>query len=277
MIGTMLMLASSVALSPAAQPAQKAWSILEEGVRSKNVDMRTNAVHALRLLRDNQAAREMAERALGDDRWAVRAAAAEALGRMGAVSSVSRLRAALGDEEPEVVLAAANSLSLLGDLTAYEVYSALLTGERKSGPSSMESQMKVLKDRNAIAKLCFEEAIGFIPFANLGYKVFKRVGFMKRMTSNDGTSSMRAAAALRLGGDPDPRGGTALVNSTADRNWLVRVAVVDAIAGRDDPALLSAVIPLVDDDNDSVKYDAAAAVVRLSVPELPSNPMMHAP
>lgn len=270
MLATLLMmLAASAALVPVTGAVQKAWSMIEEGVRNKNADTRTNAVHALRLLRDNQPAREMAEKALGDDKWEVRAAAAEALGRMGAVSSVSRLRAALSDEEPEVVLATANSLSLLGDLTAYEVYSALLTGERKSGPSPMESRMKFLKDRKAIAKICFEEGIGFIPFARLGYKVVKRVSSAKRMSTKDGTSPMRAAAARRLAWDPAPSSGTALATSSADKSWLVRVAVVDAIAERDDPALLKAIIPLLDDDNDAVRYDAAAAVVRLSAREPP--------
>ena len=38
-----------------------------------------------------------------------------------------------------------------------------------------------------------------------------------------------------------------------------RVAMV-----REDPALLSAVVGALDDDNDNVRYNAAAAVIRLS-------------
>lgn len=264
MIGLLLMLVSSVALVPAAQPAQKAWSILEEGARSKNADVRANTVHALRLLRDSLPAREMAEHALGDGTWEVRAAAAEALGEIGAPASVPVLRAALGDAEPQVAVAVANALVLLGDLTAYEVYSELLTGGRKGGPTSTESWMQIVKDPKAVAKICFDEGIGFIPFVRLGYKVVDRVTGAKRMITKDRTSSMRIVAAQRLGGDPDPRSGTALANSCADKNWSVRLAVVDAIATRNDPALLGAVIPLLDDDSLAVKYAAASAIVRLS-------------
>lgn len=263
MIGTLLILAAAAAVAPAGA-AEKAWSMLEAGVRHKNIDVRTNAVHALRHLRDNRPAREMAEHALGDGTWEVRAAAAEALSEIGAPSSVPALRAALDDEEPNVVAGAANALVLLGDLTAYEVYSALLTGDRKNGPTSTESGMKILKDPKAIAKICLDEGIGFIPFGRLGYKVIKRVTSAKRMISKDRSSSMRVAAAQRLGGDPDARSGAALASSCADKNWSVRLAVVDAIATRNDPALLVAIIPLLDDDSLAVKYAAASAVVRLS-------------
>lgn len=188
---------------------------------------------------------------------------------MGAVSSVSRLRAAIGDEEPDVVLAAANSLSLLGDPTVPEVYSALLAGGRKDGSSPVASRMKSLNNRRGIAKMCFETGLGFIPFARLGYSVVSRVSGAARMSTRDGASPMRAAAALRLSGDPNPSSGRALATACADKSWLVRVAVVNAIADRDDPALLGAIIPLLNDDNDAVKYDAAAAVVRLSGRESP--------
>jgi HEAT repeat protein len=39
---------------------------------------------------------------------------------------------------------------------------------------------------------------------------------------------------------------------------------VSAIAKRGDPELVSAVIPLLEDEEDTVRFSAAAAVVRLS-------------
>jgi HEAT repeat protein len=91
-------------------PAERAWLILQEGLANKRAEKRANAVHALRLLPNNPRAQKMAERALGDQSPKVRAAAARALGRMGAVSSVAKLKAVLNDKEPAVVLAAARSL-----------------------------------------------------------------------------------------------------------------------------------------------------------------------
>jgi len=117
--------------------------------------------------------------------------------------------------------------------------------------------MKMLKDPKALSKLGFEAGIGFIPFGGVSYGVFKAV-------TRDDTSPVRAAAAQKLVSDPDPKSGEALAKTTADPKWLVRAAVANAIAKRDDPALLSAVTPLLDDDNDTVKNVAAAAVIRLS-------------
>ena len=48
-------------------------------------------------------------------------------------ASDGKLKEALKDPDAGVVLAAANALRLIGDPIAYEVYYAVLTGERKSG------------------------------------------------------------------------------------------------------------------------------------------------
>jgi HEAT repeat protein len=44
----------------------------------------------------------------------------------------------------------------------------------------------------------------------------------------------------------------------------VRASAVSAIAKRGDPELLSAVIPLLDDEEDRVRFNAAAILVKLS-------------
>lgn len=258
MIPILLMVAASVAVEPAPQLGQEAWSLLERGIGSQHAEERANAVHALGLLLDDQKAQRLAEHTLGDGSPAVRVAAAEALGRMRAASSAQRLRAALTDPESDVAAAAAKSLYLLGDLTAYEVYGALLR-DGDSGQTLVGPELRSLKEPKVLAKMAFEEGIGFVPFARLGYKVFTRVH-----TKNGASSSIRVAAVLQLAKDPDPRSGTALANACVDKDWRIRVAVVDAIAERDDPLLLVAVLPLIEDGNDAVKYEAAAAVARLS-------------
>jgi len=50
----------------------------------------------------------------------------------------------------------------------------------------------------------------------------------------------------------------------SDKKWLVRAAVVDAIAKRGDPSLLKAVWPLLNDDEDTVRFTAAGAILRLT-------------
>jgi HEAT repeat protein len=143
------------------------------------------------------------------------------------------------------------------DPIGYEVYYAVLTGERKAGDKLLESQLKMLKDPEALAKIGFEAGIGMVPFGGIGLKAIKSI-------RQDNTSQVRAAAAQKLARDPDPKSGEALVKATADEKWLVRASAISAIAQRGDAALLSAVTPKLDDPEDSVRFNAAAAVIRLS-------------
>jgi HEAT repeat protein len=259
----LLLAAVGAAWICAQTPADRSWSILEGGIGNKSADTRVKAVRALGLITNNAKAQQMAERALADAKPEVKAAAAEALGQMGARASAPRLIEALKTKETEVVFAAANALYVLGDPRAYEVYYAVLTGQRKSGEGLVESQMKMLKDPKAIAQMGFEQGIGFIPFAGIGYSVFKGV-------TKDDASPVRAAAAQKLVRDPDPKTTAALMQYASDSKWLVRAAVVDAIAKRGDPALMSALWPLLDDSNETVRFSAAATILRLTKP--PSAP-----
>jgi HEAT repeat protein len=252
-----VVLFASFALVQAQTPNEKAWSILRDGAANKSSDKRVKAMNALALLTQNKLAREMAENGLLDKESEVRAAAASALGQQGSAISIPKLKGALKDSQTEVIFAATNALFLLKDPTAYQVYYAVLMGEKKTGEGLVESQMKMLKDSKALAKLGLEAGMGFIPFGGVSYGVFKAV-------TRDDASPVRAAAAQKLASDPDPKSGEALAKTAADPKWLVRAAIANAIAKRDDPALLKAVIPLLDDDNDTVRNVAAAAVIRLS-------------
>jgi HEAT repeat protein len=256
MLRVLLMLAASGASPANATSTDRAWVILQEAVTDKSGDQRAKAARALGLTRKNKKAEEILEKALLDENLHVRVAAAKALGQIGAPSARPKLRQALNDSEVEVVIAAANSLYLLKDPAAYEVYYSLLTGARKSTGGLLHTQLQILKDRSSMEKLAFETAIGFVPFGGMGYEAWKTV-------TKDDTSPVRAAAAERLANDPDLKSGRALADACSDKKWRVRVAAVDAIAERGDPALIDALIPLLEDDNESVRYDAAAAILRL--------------
>ncbi len=246
------------AVSLAAQaPVDQAWGILKQGASDKNYETRVKAFRALALAGNNATAQKMAESALSDERPEVRSAAASALGQMGAKSSIPKLEQAVRDKDASVVFSATDALYRLGSPSAFQVYYAVLLGEKKSGEGLLESQMKMLKDPKAMAQTGFEVGIGFIPFASAGYRGFKAV-------TKDDSSPVRAAAAVKLAGDPDPKSGEALAKTARDDKWIVRAAVVDAIARRGDPALLKAVVPLLADENDAVRFSAAGAVIRLS-------------
>jgi len=207
----------------------------------------------------------MAENALADQNPTVRAAAARALGAIGSVSSVLKLKTGLNDKEPAVFLAAAHSLFRLGAREeAYEIDYEVLIGERRGADGFVASQMNEIRNLKAVAMMGVETGIGFAPFGGAGYELFKRI-------SKDDHTPISAAAAQELAADRDPKITAALTKVCSDKKWRLRTAAVDAIARREDTTLLNAIIPVLDDKNSIVRYDAAAAVLRLSGPRAGSD------
>lgn len=250
----------------AESPREKAWRILHEGVKDSNADKRAKAVRALGLLNGNAEAEKAAVAGLKDQKPNVRLAGAAALGSMHAEHSAGDLEEALGDSEPSVVLAAANSLLLLHDDVGYDTYYEVLTGERRASKGLIKEQLDTLKDKKKMAQMGFEEGIGFIPFAGIGYEVFKTVA------QND-SSPLRAAAAKKLAHDPEPDAAEALVKAASDKNLAVRAAALEAIAQRGDRSLVPKITGALDDEKDLVRFTAAACVAHLSgLPEKTENP-----
>src|SRR5581483_3214540 len=155
----------------------------------------------------------------------------------------------------KVVVSAANSLYLFKNPAAYDIYYALLTGERK-GPGLLQSQLDTLKDKKQMEKLMFEAGIGFVPFGGMGMEAWKTI-------TRDDNSPIRAAAAEKLATDPDPATAQALGRACADSKSSVREAAVEAIAKRGDPKLLGSVGPLLYDRSDVVRFEASATIIRL--------------
>jgi HEAT repeat protein len=122
-----------------------------------------------------------------------------------AKGSVQQLELALNDPEASVVIAAANALFQLGDPAAYEVYYAILTGQKKTGDSLVQSQLKVLKDPKALSKAGIELGVQFVPFGGISYRIVKKA-------MSDAVSPVRAAA-MKLIDDPDPKSAEALADT----------------------------------------------------------------
>jgi HEAT repeat protein len=236
---------------------EQAWDILRANVTEKDTGKRAQAVRVLGLLRGQPEALDMARKALGDEKPEVRAAAATALGQMRARQSIPRLRALLSDKDPSVVLAAASALMTFKDQSAYDVYYEVLTGERKTGKGLIAGEKQTMKDPKKLAEQGFNEGIGFVPFAGIGWSAFKTL-------RTDDVSPVRAAAAKMLADDKDPESGDALVQAASNKSWIVRAAALESIAKRGDPHLLDGIVGALADENTSVRCTAAAAVIRLS-------------
>jgi HEAT repeat protein len=249
----------SAALCHAQSATDKAWAILDSAVQQKDLEKRVMAVRVLGLVPNDDRATHLAEKALQDPKPEVRAAAATALGHMEASAAIPELKRALSDKKMKVVLAAAHALRLMHDPACYEVYYEILTGERKGSGSFVEEETEMLHDPKQLAKIGFEEGIGYVPYAGIGWNAFETI----RKNRHDG-SPVKAAAATNLALDPDPLSAAALVKATHDKNWVIRVAALEAIAKRGDPSLTPKIEDRLSDRKDEVQYTAAAVIAHLS-------------
>jgi hypothetical protein len=173
-LGCAFLLPSTLAAN-AQKPLDKAWSVLQSGLQDKTTEERVIAVRMLGLLENDSKAPDLALNAMKDEKPEIRAAAANALGQMKAKSAADALAAQVlnGEQDASVVIACAIAMIELGDERGYGVYYAILTGEKKSGATLLESQKKMLNDPKQMAQMGFEVGIGFVPFGGLGYKGFK--------------------------------------------------------------------------------------------------------
>jgi HEAT repeat protein len=248
--------------SPAASktfrnPKDQAWQILEEACNGDKSGDRATAIHVLGLIPNDARSARLAQKALADERPEVRAAGAVALGNMQSRASIPKLKAAMEDQDPSVALAAAHALDLMHDSSAYQVYYEILNGDRKAGIGLVAAQTSMLHDPKKMAEFGFEQGIGFVPFAGIGW------GAIKVLRKDDSTP-VRAAAARVLARDPDPATTKALIEATGDNSWIVQVAALEALAKRGDPATLPAVARYLSDEKNAIKFTAAAAVIHLS-------------
>lgn len=236
----------------------RAWSFLKAAIADSHSDRRAHAVGALALIPDNTAAREIAERALSDTSPDVRAEAATTLGELHASIAIPRLKQALNDQDLKVVLSATNALYTLKDPAAFDVYYAIVTGQRKSSTGLIQSQLNMLHNRKQLEKLAFETGIGFVPFGGVAFDAWRTI------TPND-SSVVLAQALERLAKDPDPKSQQAIEDACYDGKWQVRAAAVAALAKRGNPSALDYAVSAMQDDNDLVADEAAATVIHLSV------------
>jgi HEAT repeat protein len=238
-------------------PKEQAWQILEDACSGDKGGDRATAVLVLGLIPNDARSARLAQKALTDDRPEVRAAAAAALGNMQSRASIPKLKAAMADQDPSVALAAAHSLDLMHDSSGYEVYYEILNGERKAGKGLIASQTSMLRDPKKMAEFGFEQGIGFVPFAGIGWGAIKAI-------RKDDASPVRAAAARVLARDPDPATTKALIEATGDKSWIVQAAALEALAKRGDPSALPTVARYLSDEKTAIKFTAAAAVIHLT-------------
>jgi HEAT repeat protein len=236
---------------------EDAWRVLWLGLHNPKAGKRAEAVKALSLMQGNRKAVQYAIRAIQDPNALVRASAASTLGELHAVAAVPALKAALLDKEITVMLAAAHALYVLKDPAAYEIYYAILMGDKKTSTGLIQAQVDRLKDPKQVVEMGFQEGLGFVPYAGMGYEAYRTL--MKH-----DNSPVRAAAARFLALDPDPVSEDALVQTAlADNNVIVREAAIDALAQKDDPRCIELLAKNLHENLYAVRYRTAATIIRV--------------
>jgi len=234
------------------------WAVLEAGLGQKSSSQRLGAIKVLGLIRDDSHAIELAEAALKDKNSSVRTAAATSLGQMHATGGDASLKEALNDKNLLVVMAAAHALCLLNDPACYDVYYEVYTGERKNNSGMIAQEMQIIHNPKQLAQMGFNEGIGFVPFAGIPWEAMQTI-----MKDRKSGTAAKAALIAALATDPEGRTGKLLVSTSQNKNWVLRVAALEAIAKRGDSALLQGIEPRLSDSRRQVRLAAAATIIHL--------------
>jgi HEAT repeat protein len=176
--------------------------------------------------------------------------------------TVSTLQKALDSDVPEVSFAAAKALWTLNEPAGRDALVSVLSGETKASSGFITKQkrdaLRMLHTPKTLFMFALQHGAYFAPVPGLGAGISSLQGIL-----SDPSVSGRAAAALLLSTDKSPEVLQALQDALADSDWSVRAASVHTIALRNDPALQSDLVPLLEDKKEAVRVRAAAGYLRL--------------
>lgn len=180
---------------------------------------------------------------LKDEDAEVRAAAAEALGKLEDARAVPALLATIGDRDAKVRAAAADALGRFTDPRAV------------SGLSSLLADQELAVRKQALEALSEYES--GVPIA----------GVVRLLSDPD--AELRHDAVHAVGRFGDRAAAAGLVPLVRDPSPDVRQAAIEAIANLHDTAHGSAILPALSDGNADVRQQALEALgeLRVSIPE----------
>lgn len=231
--------------------------------------MRKHATQAIGLVGPREPYISQLESMLDDKDVEVRVAAITSLVDIKTNRTASLLQKPLESEIPEVSFAAAKGLWAIQAPEGREALLSVLSGEAKTKSGFITRQkreaVRMFHTPKTMFLFVLQQGANLAPVPGLGAGVSSVEGIL-----SDASVSGRAATALLLSTDKDPRVVQALRDALADKEWAVRAAGAHAIALRNDPTLAKDLVPLFDDKHQAVRVRAAAGYLRLeSIPPAP--------
>jgi HEAT repeat protein len=251
--------------APATPPVplkDRAWSIITDSLQDKNPDTRVQAVQSMGLIGVHEPYVSTLVGMLDDKDVEVRVATVTSLVDLKNKTTVPALKKALGDDVPEVSFAAAKALWTLKDPDGEDALLSVLSGELKSASGFLDKKkrdtLRMFHTPKPLVFFAIKTGAAFAPVPGLGTGISSFQGIL-----SDPTISGRAATALLLASDKDPRVLAALIDALQDKEGSVRAAACHAIALRNDRKLEKDLIPLFEDKKPAARLRAAAGYLRL--------------
>jgi HEAT repeat protein len=242
--------------------ADSAKSTLNDALHAKNPETRKHAVEAMALVAGNEAFQSRLQSMLQDKDVNVRVAAIASMTISPTENTSVALKNALNDSAPEVSFAAAKALFTLNDPAGKEALLSVLNGESKTSSGIIAERRReaarMLYDPKKLTVFVATKSVWLAPVPGLGFGVssVQHTFFGKH-------ESGRAATAMLMATEDGPDAIAALENALHDNDAAVRIAAIQAIALRNDPAMRADIAPLLQDQNQPVRLWAAAGFLRL--------------
>jgi HEAT repeat protein len=236
--------------------------ILQHALQSGNPETRKLAAVALSLAPGNGPLFNTLEQMLHDKDVDVRQAVVASLAEVKTKEATAALLKALEDDVPEVSFAAAKALFNRHEPAGRDALLAVLARESKTSSNFLSVQkrtaLRMMHTPRTTFLFAVQQGVGFVPLPGFG----EGVASMQGILTDSGVSG-RATAALLLGKDKDQTTIDALKDAMFDKDTSVRAAAVHSLSLRNDPSLLIAIEPLLNDDKEAVRLRAAAGYLRL--------------
>lgn len=257
-----LIFISGVVAQTTAPVKDQAWGYITDALKDKNPDTRLQAVQSMGLIGVHEPYISTLEGMLDDKDVQVRVATVQSLVDLKNKRTVPALKKALGDPVPEVTFAAAKALYLLKDPDGEDALMSILSRELKTSSGFVTKQirdsLRMLQTPKPLMMFAIKTGVGFAPVPGLGEGISSLQGILA-----DPGMSGRAATALLLATDKDPRVQAALIDALEDKEASVRAAACHALALRNNRKLEANLIPMLDDKRAAVRLRAAAGCLRL--------------
>jgi HEAT repeat protein len=256
-----IMLAATLGLGQSQPPdaGERSREVLERAAKDRNPDVRKEAVVAVSLVGAKEKILEYLDSMLTDPDIPVRVAVVSTLSEFKDKRTVPLLKKALEDPIAEVAFAAGKALYDLKEPEGRQFLISVAFGESKGSSSYLSSEGRsYLRMLRTPTKLFITAAGMTVPVPGFGLGLSSVQGIL-----SDPGSSARAAALLLLARDNDPAVESATRAGLSDKEWSVRAAAVQVTAMHPYPQFRQDLVGLLNDQNNAVRFRAAAAYMRL--------------